>query len=251
MAAAPLAVAKLRVVGWSYRLKDDPSLQPVAKGALLTLERDRDNEYDKNAVSVVHAGHAIGFLERGVASVASSLLFDGAHASGLRLEATCEGFSAQKHHDLLLRVFAAPGAHLPPAARAELAAFHHQHAPPETRGPPDARLRGEPGSDGSVHMPAGMDPRQWCAANAPSSFANECVAFVYASAPDRASSARSGKWCVAPRATGARARRGCAPVLTQRANPRARRVCLGWLSCRPRSKTRPGRASSRRWWPGN
>ena len=105
MAAAPLVVAKLRVVGWSYRLKDDPGLQPVAKGAPLTLERDRANEYDKNAVRVVHAGHAIGFLERGVASVAASLLFDGAHASGLRLEATCEGMdSAQKHHDLLLRV---------------------------------------------------------------------------------------------------------------------------------------------------
>ena len=110
MAAAPLVVAKLRVVGWSYRLKEDPGLQPVAKGAPLTLERDRANEFDKNAVRVVHAGHAIGFLERGVASVAAALLFDGAHAAGLRLEASCEGMdSAQKHHDLLLRVVAAPG----------------------------------------------------------------------------------------------------------------------------------------------
>ena len=212
MAAAPLVVAKLRVVGWSYRLKDDPGLQPVAKGAPLTLERDRANEYDKNAVRVVHAGHAIGFLERGVASVAASLLFDGAHASGLRLEATCEGMdSAQKHHDLLLRVFAAPGAHLPPPTRAELAAFHHQHSPADLRGPADARLRGEPDSRGWVHMPTGVDPWQWCAANAPSSFANERVAFVYASAPDSACSGRIGKWCVAPRAAGARARRGCAP----------------------------------------
>ena len=42
---AVLAVVQLRAVGWSFRRKETPGLQPAPVGARLTLERDAESAF--------------------------------------------------------------------------------------------------------------------------------------------------------------------------------------------------------------
>ena len=185
-----LAVAQLRVVGWSFRKKETPGLQPAAVGARLTLERDAANAHDKNAIRVLHAGVSIGFLERLAAAEAVPCLFDSrAAAVALRLEASCVSFSEKYGHELRLMIHEAPGVGVPEALYNAVAEFAGRFAPPS------AQLRGQPGANGWVRKPSGVDARAWGLANRPSSFAHAGVAWLYATAPGKhAFGPRVGKW---------------------------------------------------------
>ena len=187
---AVLAVAQLRVVGWQFRKKDVPGLQPAPAGALLTLERDAANVHDKNAIRVLHNGVAIGFVERLAAAEAAPCLFDSrAAATALRLQARCVSFSDKYGHELRLEVHAAAGADVPEALYNAVSEFAGRFAPPS------AQLRGQPGANGWVRKPSGVDARAWAIANRPSTFAPGSVAWLYASAPSQnACGPRVGKW---------------------------------------------------------
>ena len=52
-------------------------VQSLREGDVLTLERDRDNVYDENAVRVMWNDVWIGFLERGVAAEVGPRMDDG------------------------------------------------------------------------------------------------------------------------------------------------------------------------------
>ena len=187
---AVLAVAQLRVVGWSFRKKDTPGLQPAPSGARLTLERDPANEYDKCAIRVLHNGVSIGFLERAAAAEAAPCLFDSrAAANSLRLEARCVSFNDKYGHELRLEVHEVPGVGVPEELYNAVSDFAGRYAPPS------AQLRGQPGANGWVRKPSGVDGRAWGIANRPSTFASGSVAWLYASAPGQnAFGPRIGKW---------------------------------------------------------
>ena len=188
--AAVLAVAQLRVVGWSFRKKDTPGLQPAPSGARLTLERDPANEYDKCAIRVLHNGVSIGFLERTAAAEAAPCLFDSrAAANSLRLEARCVSFNDKYGHELSLEVHEVPGVGVPEELYNAVSDFAGRYAPPS------AQLRGQSGANGWVRKPSGVDGRAWGIANRPSTFAAGSVAWLYASAPGQnAFGPRIGKW---------------------------------------------------------
>ena len=185
-----LAVAQLRVVGWSFRKKDTPGLQPAPTGARLTLERDAANEHDKCAIKVLHNGVSIGFLERVAAAEAAPCLFDSrAAANSLRLEARCVSFNDKYGHELRLEVHEVPGVGVPEELYNAVSDFAGRYAPPS------AQLRGQPGANGWVRKPSGVDGRAWGIANRPSTFAAGSVAWLYASAPGQnAFGPRIGKW---------------------------------------------------------
>ena len=185
-----LAVAQLRVVGWTFRKKDAPGLQPAPVGARLTLERDATNVHDKNAVRVLHNGVSIGFLERLAAAEAAPCLFDSrGAANALRFEARCTSFSEKYGHELRLEVHEVPGVGLPEELYNAVSEFAGRFAPPS------AQLRGQPGADGWVRKPSGVDARAWAVANRPSTFASRSVAWLYASAPSQNDvGPRVGKW---------------------------------------------------------
>jgi hypothetical protein len=209
---AVLAVVQLRAVGWSFRRKETPGLQPAPVGARLTLERDAESAFmrsgsldvparadlralsadphDKNAVKVLHNGASIGFLDRLSAADAAPLLFDNrAAVNSLRLDARCIAFSDKTGHEFTLKISEEPGDGMPEALFEPLATFARRRAPPS------AQLRGQPGADGWVRKARGIDAREWGKANKPSSFKADEVAWLYAAGPGREPNGdRVGKW---------------------------------------------------------
>lgn len=188
---AVLAVVQLRAVGWSFRRKEMPELQPAPVGARLTLERDAANVHDKNAVKVLHNGASVGFLERLTAQEAAPLLFDDrAAVNSLRLEARCTAFSEKTGHECELTISEQSGVAVPEALFEALATFARRFAPPL------AQLRGRPDAEGWVRKARGIDAREWGKANKPSTFRADEIAWLYASGLGREpkSESRVGKW---------------------------------------------------------
>lgn len=75
------------LVGASFRGGDVKQhiRQELAIGSLLELERDHHNQYDENAVRVIHEGVFLGFVEKDVAAVIAPLLDHGAAVEEVRI----------------------------------------------------------------------------------------------------------------------------------------------------------------------
>ncbi|NBC13864.1 MAG: hypothetical protein GVY09_11065 [Gammaproteobacteria bacterium] len=69
----PIALQRTRLVG--FRHHEAPQLWPaLARRARLTLERERDNPHDPDAVALRWRGRKLGYLPRGENLVAARLL---------------------------------------------------------------------------------------------------------------------------------------------------------------------------------